>query len=403
MAFELTGDQFVTNIGGSHYTVSDIPSGFTYEDIELPEGWGLISQTVTSPTEDDLDIAYGIGSGTIIVHYENGSGDRKSVYLDVYVNSTRMGEEITREGVLIPAVVVVTPPTFCEEFTPCFDLLVLADPDEPTNKLNNDKSEFYFYGNAAVTAIAMTLQRFQNGAFEDVATLIDNSYGQFFEYGDSPDFLGNSFTDDFGKSYTGILLDWLLVFNDFGAGNYRMKVAQTDVFSGTTTTYSKARYCLREYDCRLTEGTIRIETLTQGLRGTLEDMAAQIDYSTGWSGMIRLKGTFKQLDPGYNKEYNQYGDADANAYKPVTDEQVPKYRMQIKPVPGWMDWYVSTNILQADSILVTDYNSRSRHTSVRVPVKDGVFKRIAEDHNNPLAGIEVEFAYGQNNLRRRNS
>lgn len=402
MSFSLAGDQFVENPGGSIYTVSDIPSGYVYDSIELPDGWGLISQTVTSPTTDDLDIVYGIGSGTIVVHYIN-AGNILSVYLDVYCAATRMGEEIMRAGTLIPVINPLPVVAFCEDNTTCFSLLVLADPNQPTEKLNNDKTEFYFYGNAAVSGIVMTLQRFQNGAFEDIEILIDSSYGSFCEYGKSPDFLGNNFTDDFLKKYTGIFLDWLLVFNDYGAGRYKMKVERTDVFSGVTTFYSKAEYCLKQYQCYLTEGTIRIETLNQGLRGTLEDMANQIDYSTGWYGMIRLRGTFKQIDPAYNKEYNQYGDAEANAYKPYVDEQIPKYRMQIKSVPGFIDWYISTNVLQADRILITDYNPRSRHPFVQVPVKDGTFKIIAEDITNPLASIECEFAYGQNNLRRRNS
>lgn len=400
---QIFGDQYIASGEIRHYTVTGIPSGYTLDSLALPTNWSIYTTGAIVAGQQEFDINVAIGSGTIVATYTDGTYTLDG-YLDVYSGATRMGEEITRAGVIVPEVNPVIPVAFCEDNSACvYSLPVLADPDDPTSLLNNDKSEFYFYGNAAITAIAMTLQKATNGVFSDVVTLIDGSYGQFFEYGNSPDFLGNTFTDDYGKKYTGVLLDWLLVYNDYGAANYRMKIQQTDIFSGVTTSYSKAQYCLKKYNCHFTDGTIRIETLNQGLRGTLDDLTAQIDYSTGWNGQIRLKGIFKQLDPGYNKEYNQYGDGDNNAYKPYIDEQAPKYKLQIKPVPGWIDWYISTNVLQADRILITDYNSRSRHSFVRVPVKDGVFKLINEEYKNPLAVIEIEFALGQNNLRRRNS
>lgn len=402
----ISGDQFVESGEIRSYSVSGIPTAWTLVGLEMPNGWTINSTGSISGGIQDFDLNIAIGSGTLVATYTDGTYTRFGT-LDVYSSATRMGEEITRSGVIIPSVDPVIPVAFCEDNSECiFPLPVLADPDDPNNKLTNDKSEFYFYGNAAISSIAMTIQKATNGIFSDIVTLIDGSYGQFFAYGNSPDFLLNPFTDDYGKKYTGIFLDWLLVYNDFGAGNYRMKIQQTDIFSGVTTSYSGSKYCLKKYNCHFTEGTIRIETLNQGWRGTLNDLTNQIYYPShpyGWNGMIRLKGKFKQLEPGYNKEYNEYGDGDNNAYKPIIDEQVPKYKLQIKPVPGWLDWYISTNVLQADRILITDYNSKSRHSFIQVPVKDGVLKLVNEEYKNPLAVIEIEFALGQNNLRRRNS
>lgn len=400
----ITGDQFIESGEIRSYSVVNIPSGYTLSSVVLPEGWTISSTGIISGGGQYFDFNTGVGSGTIIITYIK-AGIKKAVYLDVYSSACRMGEEIMRTGILIPSIDPVIPVAFCEDESECkYSLPVFAAPDDPSSKLNNDKSEFYFYGNSAVASIVMKLQKFFNGAFSDIETIVDNSYGQFFAFGKSPDFSGNNFTDDFGKTYTGILLDWLLVYNEFGAGRYRMKIEQNILFSpDTTVIYSKSDYCLKKYNCHSLNGTIRIETLNQGLRGTLDDMKNQIDYSSGWKGMIRLYGTFKQLNPTYNKEYNQYGDADNNSFKPIIDEQIPKYKLQIKPIPGWIDWYISTNVLQADSILITDYNSKSRHSFIQVPVKDGVFELVNEEYKNPLAVIEVGFTFGQNNLRKRNS
>ncbi len=402
----ISGDQFVESGEVRSYIVSGIPIGFTFYLIELPEGWSVNTTGPIISNTQTFDLNTGIGSGTIVITYEGvSSQDLKSTYLDVYSSATRMGEEIKQDGCkMIPSISPVIPVAFCDDDSDCVSsLLVFADPDDTTNLLNNDKSEFYFYGNASVVSIDMILQKFENGSFSDVDAIANNSYGRFFPFGQAPDFSGNTFTDDYGKKYTGVLINWIDVYSAFGAGRYRMKVTQINIFALENTFYSQSEYCLKKWNCHIMNGTIRIETLNQGFRGSLSDMANQIDYSSGWNGQIRLLGSFKQLDPSYNKEYNQYGDADKNAYKPYIDEQVPKYKLQIKSAPGWLDWYISTNVLQADSILVTDFNKKSRHSFIRVPVKDGVFRLVNEEYKLPFAVIEVEFSFGQNNLHRRNS
>ena len=404
MSLTIAGQQFVDNGEIRSYIVSGIAFGYTLDSVVLPNGWTVNSIGAIASGNQQHNFNVGIGSGTIIITYVN-AGIYQSVYLDVYSGSTRMGEEIKQDGVIFVHPVIPIPPVFCDDSECVFPLNVFADHDDVTNFNNNDKTEFYLVGTAGINSITLTLQQYISGGWQDVETIIDNTFGNFFPYGKHPDFSGNNFTDDFGKKYTGIFLEWLKVYLVHGIGKYRMKVTQTDIFSVTTDYYSKAEYCLKKWNCHATEGTIKIETLNQGLRGTLDNNTIQIDYSTGWSGEIRLRGMFEQLDPAYNREYNQYGDASYNSFKPIIDEQIPKYKSDINPVPGWIDWYLSTNVLQADQILITDYNSKGRHSLVRVPVKDGEIVIIPETkkYPNPLAAIELKFAYGQNNMRKRNS
>jgi hypothetical protein len=105
------------------------------------------------------------------------------------------------------------------------------------------------------------------------------------------------------------------------------------------------------------------------------------------------------------KEYNQYGDNTINAFRPIINEQQPKYLLQIRPIPGWMDFVLSTNVLQADEIKITDFNMGNRsHPLVRVPVmNDGDYTPRDNNLANVNSDVEITFAYGQNNLRRRNS
>ncbi len=75
-----------------------------------------------------------------------------------------MGEEIKQDGVVFVPTTEVDSPIFCNsnEDCPVFSLPVFADPDRPTNSLNNDKSDFYFHGDAFISAIKMTLQKLAN-------------------------------------------------------------------------------------------------------------------------------------------------------------------------------------------------------------------------------------------------
>src|SRR3972149_3646502 len=403
MSLSITGNQFVDNGDTRTYVVSGIGVGFTFLATAQPNGWTQNTIGAIVAGVQSISFNVGIGSGTLIIGYTDGVTN-DIVYYDVYSGATRMGEEIKQDGVIFVPPVIPTPPIFCDICDSAFPLNVFADPDDPTNFNNNDKTEFYLVGNAGISAITLTLQKYSNG-WNDIETIIDNTFGSFFPLGKHPDFSGNNFVDDFNKKYTGMFLEWYKVYAVHGIGRYRMKVTQTDIFSVVTDSYSKAEYCLKKWNCHATEGTIKIETLNQGLRGTLDNTTIQIDYSTGWSGEIRLRGMFEQLEPAYNREYNQYGDASYNSFKPIIDEQIPKYKSDIKPVPGWIDWHLSTNVLQADQILITDYNSKGRHSLVRVPVKDGEITIIPETkkYPYPLAAIELKLSFGQNSLRKRNS
>lgn len=393
------------------YYVTGIPVGGVFNSTVLPAGWSVFSMSAITAGNQTFVLTAGAASGSLVFIYTI-SGDPVPVSIFVLTTGYKKGEEIKQDMFLVTRVPNVKPAAdVCGEVsTGCpFNLEVFADPGSPASTLNNDKSDFYFYGDEiATTAISIVLQKNTSscgdGTWEDKATISDQTYGQFFAYGNSPDFLGNTFVDDYGKKYTGVFLEWLLVHAAFGVGMYRIKVVYTTGFSGVITNYSDAEYCLHLYDCHKINGTVRIETLTQGLRGTMADKQIQIDYFTGWNSQIRLKGIFYEIKPTYVKEYNQYGDSSFNSFKPLIAELNPKFTMDIKPHPGWVDWYLSNNVLLADEILVTDYNLANRKVFIQTPVinEAGVETKDA-DFVNSNAWSQVNFTYGQNNLRKINS
>lgn len=332
--------------------------------------------------------------------------------------TTRRGERIKQDAIFVPS----DPSKYNKTIPPpipdgsiadfacgqcCFKMDVFAHLSD-SDVLKNDKNSFYFYADSGITDIFIRIQKSNCGDWFQELPLNNNTYGRFFEYGKHPDFSGADFQDDYGKKYTGFQIDWRQILlnahgDNLGVGIYRITATYSDIFGNTYEVIDDREFCLKKYLPNLVNGTVRVETLTQGLRGSMDDPQNLIDYSTGWSDQIRLPGIFFYKNSSYTKEYNQYGDADFNALKPIINEQVPKYQLTIKPVPGFIDWYLSTNVLQADQILITDYNSSNRHTFIQTPViVEGDINPKDETFMNPLAIVEMTFIYGQNNLRKRN-
>lgn len=316
------------------------------------------------------------------------------------------GEELKQDAVLVNNALGSTS---CAKRQPqCpYDLKVFANPDNDL-ELENDKSDFLYFGDPLVADIEFTLQKStdtcNSSAWEDVATITNSAYGQFFEYGKSLDFLNSDFTDEFNKKYTGLVLNWKRVLTDFGTGLYRMKITYTDTSAVETVIYDSRKFCLYNYHCNLANKTVRIETVNIGLRGSMIDQLNYTDYSTGWSGQIRLEGILRSRDSEYISEYSVYGTGQFNIQKPYIDEQKVKFTLSLKQIPGWMQWYVSTNILQADSIFVTDYNTANDRDLIRIPlIKDGAFSPTDNKLSNPLASVTIPMAYAKDNLRLQNS
>ncbi len=333
---------------------------------------------------------------------------------------TKQGEEIMQDAILISTFDLNT---LCEPTRPMcpFELKVYADLAD-SSFIKNDKSDFYQFANGLFADVSFVLQKNNSTCgddWEDVAAISEtkdnemdmtgisqSDYGRYFAFGTNPDFSGAAFEDDNGQKYTGLFLEWRKVLAAFGIGTYRMKTVKVDVFGNITSTYDERIFCLRAYNCNLANRTIKIETLNEGMRGSFTNRMVQIDYAGGWRGEIRLKGVMKYTGSGYVKEFNQYNDTKFNAFKPTINEQLPKFTLSIRPIPGWMDWILSTDVLQADEIKVTDFNTNNRHTNsfVRVPVmNDGDYTPRDNELRNPLSDVDIKFAYGLNNLRKRNS
>lgn len=319
-------------------------------------------------------------------------------------DATKKGEEFKQDLTL-----VITQPIniICSQKAPLcpYDLHVYADTTD-ADEMKNDKSDFYYFGDATISSMVMTLQKnvdsCGDGAWED-KTEIDKALGDFFDFGKNPDFSGDAFMDDYNKKYTGAFIEWRKVLDAYGTGKYRIQITQTDVFDIETIFYDQREFCLHTYNCDVANKTVRIETFNEGLRGAF-GLTELTDYADGWRGQIRLKGLLKYIKSGYVNEFVQYGEVNNNIRKPYINEQQPAFTLSLKPIPGWMQIYISTNVLQADEITITDFNTSNPMPLIKVPVINaGEFTPKDNSFANPLQSVDISLQYANNNLRKRNS
>jgi len=138
----------------------------------------------------------------------------------------------------------------------CFILPALAEIGTPTSDLKNDKhSVIYFFDNGYTDA-EFKLQKYVNGIYSDIATLNNNDYGTFYDLG--------FYETIYAESAIGYLLDFNLVINDFGIGNYRIKCNAT-LIDTTIKNYFSFEFCLKEYSDYNADNTVRLDWIKKGV------------------------------------------------------------------------------------------------------------------------------------------
>ncbi len=295
------------------------------------------------------------------------------------------GEVIKKDFLLIQQA-ITTPGTVDysdEEASPrcCFELLVTASATES----KNDITSVYFGFPLVVTGATMTLYK------GDVlkATFSDDTYGEFFAFG---------FQDDGIKKYIGYQLNWKLIYDAFGEGDYYVKCTPAVIVGAATAQYSFT-YCLRNWNASLVEGTIKLETYHNGVIG---DYSNDVDRKSfkdlDWYNSIRLKGIVYGEKSEFQAEEIQYS---TGRKIDATLEQNPIYELQLEPIPNEVHRYLKIEALLADDLYVTDYN-------VNNPIKPIVQKAVLFTGNyepswkgmNKYAYVTIQLEQKINNLRK---
>lgn len=272
----------------------------------------------------------------------------------------------------------------CSDF--CMNVLAdIADSDS----FKNDKNSFLFVFPDMITQATFYLQKEIDGDFQTVATLNNNMYGTFYPLG--------FFTNTNNENYIGYLVEWRKVLTLQGTGSYLIEMVTYSPVDGGETIDSLS-FDLRAYTPDRANGTVKIEYyISDEIADTFDDKKTRLFDSLNWYNAIRINGIFGYDESKYTTDFIKY----ENGQKVwVSDEQEPEYTLKTKLLPGSLHRMIKTDILQADTILITDYNKNNGNTHIQRAVKRNSDYSPVWNGNSKLAKVEVKFINEYNNYKR---
>lgn len=272
-----------------------------------------------------------------------------------------------------------------------FPLRALADVST-NDPLKNDVSGFLWWFNDVVSSASLGLYKWNQATMDwDYQTLLsDNTYGTFYDYG--------FFVNDANESFIGYQLQWKTVLTSFGAGSYIVRAIANLSTSGSATINSN-EYCLKQYTSDFAEGTVYIEYYLNGILGVTYDDTARKDLGTlNWYNSLRLPGFFGYGTSSYESDYIQYNNGQRQF---IEDIQEPVYVLKLRMIPAFVHDIMRGDVMQADQILITDYNSKNASTFIqKIVYKNSDYSPEWKKLQSKLANVEVKFKQESNNFRK---
>jgi hypothetical protein len=221
-----------------------------------------------------------------------------------------------------------------------FCINVFANALDESNIYENDFNSFIAGYSDVVTTASMELLK----CGEVVATVTNNDYGQYYGFG---------FFNDGIKNYIGGRFDWFKVQALHGFGEYSVRINAT-TYSGDTVTQESLKYFVSQYTPAKAGGTVRFEFMHNGSIGDVSNPKSIRSFEgLKWRNQLRLRGIMHKAEPSYEIEDNTYHDGELIHIK---NKMVLEFSAIIKPIPFEIHSYLQIDVLQADTILVSDYN-----------------------------------------------
>jgi hypothetical protein len=265
----------------------------------------------------------------------------------------------------------------------CFILPALAEIGSPTSDLKNDKhSVIYFFDNSFTDA-EFKLQKYSNSSYSDVATLNNNDYGTFYDLG--------FYETIYAENSIGYLIDWNLVINEFGEGDYRIK-CNANLIDSTINNYYSFEFCLKEYSDYNADNTVRLEWIKNGNSGSLLDDTRKVDYGIlNWFNSIRIPNSFfGKLKATKTKKTTKY---QTGQVVRLSDSDELEYSLICDRLPLWLVKFINFDANYNSEMYVTDYNSINFETYNKKQITSKTSFNNLSDYDIDVTLIDVEWTY----------
>jgi|TARA_Y100000310_G_scaffold311768_2_gene358362 hypothetical protein len=272
----------------------------------------------------------------------------------------------------------------------CFWLPVFGDTSD-TDDFKNDRSSFIKRYPRIVSGVVMVIQKCVNGTYTDQHTIVDDTYGDFSDFGDFS--IGS-------VNYISIYIDWRLILTAFGEGIYRIKTLETNSLASSPVQNDYSHdYHLQDFTVDRADGTIRLNTTNAGTLGDKDSQRGTFVFPPNFQDGIRIPGRFGLNKSEYEQEYTRY----RNGFKQfLQDDQTEKYTLETDRLPEEIHKFLKTDIFQASTLLVTDYNKDNANAHVNTQIikpdsYDPVYHKTSK-----LYKVSVEFESAFDNMRKLN-
>jgi hypothetical protein len=270
----------------------------------------------------------------------------------------------------------------------CFTIPVLAKATGGDNYTDDQSSVLWWYDNGFTNAV-LNLQKYENGAWSEVANLNDNTYGTYYQYGFE--------INDKEESLLGYLIDWKLVLNALGEGTYRVQTEESTVLGDTVNRYS-IEWCLQTYTQYRANRTVRIDWYNIGIVGSLTNDKDTRDYgSLNWFNQLRLPDAiFGDATSTYEREFVRYQNGKQVW---IQDDSVEEYTLNTGRYPSYLHTILKFDLLQSDAIFVTNYDKNAAQDYVDKEVIASSDYSPNWNYGTKLADVSINFQQKYQNHR----
>lgn len=282
-----------------------------------------------------------------------------------------MATTIQTENITVPSSAYEPDFCYCKyECDTCYDVWGGGSLD-----WQNDNTTFAFIKTISTDTFSLSL--WKNGV--NVATITDNTYGDFVSsYASKP------------KQYS-FVINWDLVYQAFGNGNYIFKNNYTSV--GVANEFVSQEFCLSQYNDTEANGYIKFDWFQDG-----EILNNNFIFCTPLFHSIKFNGLLNIDSPKTNKDSYATSEREIKQFR---TEQVNNYTFSSKMINQSMYTLLNENIFLAEKLTITDFNL----FGTGFKQKDFKFNEVSEfnDPNNTrLINLKLSLEDYKQNIIKNN-
>mgnify|MGYP003643652334 CR=1 FL=1 len=245
----------------------------------------------------------------------------------------------------------------------------------------SDKNDFLLQKLIAADTIVFKI--YKAGVL--AATISNNTYGTFYDFGD----LNN-------VNYTGFVVDWELVYSALGAGSYQIKADK--VILGVSTTFESQKFFLAGYTDALADGTVRVESYQNG-----NILNNDFDYTDilagGWYQSFRMKGKLSAPSPKINTDRILNENYELVQ---VQDKITKEWELETEQIPAFLSNKLIYDNTLANKFLVTDYNIYNHEIYRRMDLYATDLEKVNEPYKNQERSYKITLTDKLDNHIKRN-